>query len=208
MSNKANVTNGYIGEIADALDSLTVSGHYLYIDGSNIFGGSTGWMYDVEVSIQDYSGSKALVQTATRVYGGGICRFIRNYYYANTPQWSSWVQIATATPPLECPLILAEGLVNGAMPPKYYKDTSGFICVSGLILPEVNLARHQLLATLPVGFRPARETPCSLVDTNGNAYMGYVDVNGEIKLINAPLPVGFGSAGYSIAVFHQPFYGV
>ena len=82
----------------------------------------------------------------------------RGYYNAGDDglKWSGWQPLATATPPQEFDLPLAEGYTaNGGC--KYSKDQFGIVRVVGNINKSSGtFASNTPFATLPAGFRPGR----------------------------------------------------
>lgn len=67
-------------------------------------------------------------------------------------EWKPWVEIATATPPQEYDLTLAEGLSGTA---KYSKDQFGYVHVRGRV---VGVSVGKTISFLPEGFRPKQST--------------------------------------------------
>lgn len=96
--------------------------------------------------------------------------------------WSQWEPIATATPPQEYDLPLADG-ITALQPCTYYKNQFGEVtlggCTSGLVSDGVTIA------TLPEGFRPDHpiERPATFT-ANGNRYAGsvFITANGIVSI--------------------------
>ena len=106
--------------------------------------------------------------------------------------WSQWEPIATATPPQEFDLPLAEGL-EPIEPCRYSKDQFGRVLVNIDCNPttgSVSIGENQSLSigTLPEGFRPAHYTSnaCEVI-VGQSRYIGTFDINeyGAITLWTA-----------------------
>ena len=94
--------------------------------------------------------------------------------------WTDWEKIATATPPQEYNLPLAEGITT-TQRCVYYKDQFDEVIVKGVA--NGNIANGVLIATLPVGFRPAYalEYPATFAaDGDRPAGTISVDIDGTI----------------------------
>lgn len=92
----------------------------------------------------------------------------RGYYNAGDDglKWSGWQPIATATPPQEFDLPLAEGYTqnNGC---KYSKDQFNVVRVTfNLSKSAGTIAGGEVVATLPAGFRPKRYWACVAIGNN------------------------------------------
>ena len=70
----------------------------------------------------------------------------------NGINWSKWARIATATPPQEFDLPLADGWTGLA---KYYKTQENICFIELDILKNATIQNGEVLATLPEGFRPS-----------------------------------------------------
>lgn len=115
--------------------------------------------------------------------------FVRSGY----PNWGNgWRQLATATPPQEFDLPLAEGL-EPIEPCRYSKDQFGRVLVNIDCNPttgSVSIGENQSLSigTLPEGFRPDHYTSnaCEVI-VGQSRYIGTFDINeyGAITLWTA-----------------------
>ena len=76
------------------------------------------------------------------------------------------VDIATATPPQEFDLPLADGVVlrSGTT---YWKDNTGMVGVNGVISLGDSMEARMEIGTLPAGFRPASDKAGILVSVSG-----------------------------------------
>ena len=93
--------------------------------------------------------------------------------------WSQWEPLATATPPQEFDLPLADG-ITALQPCTYYKNRLGEVTVGGAVAGTIS--QDTIIGTLPVGYRPS-------------------------KVIERPATIGTGSVRYPGSVFVNP-YGV
>lgn len=106
----------------------------------------------------------------------------RTKTYGIENPWCDWVKIATATPPQEYDLPLADG-ITALQPCTYYKNQFSEVtlggCTSGLVSDGVTIA------TLPEGFRPDHpiERPATFT-SNGNRYAGsvFIAANGIVSI--------------------------
>ena len=73
-------------------------------------------------------------------------------FYASSVGWSGWVKQSTAEPPQEYDLPLAEGITT-TQRCVYHKNQFSEVSVRGIA--SGNIVNGVLIATLPVGFRPA-----------------------------------------------------
>lgn len=91
-----------------------------------------------------------------------------------------WFRAATATPPEEIPLHLADGLAP-MQPSKYYKDQFGIVHISIAVKATTARTEGSLIATMPEGFRPTQITEQPAVYKNRDA-VGTVQImpNGQI----------------------------
>lgn len=95
--------------------------------------------------------------------------------------WTGWQPLATATPPQEFDLPLAEGMSVG-YPCTYYKNQFNEVKIVGAA--KGNLSDGVLLATLPEGFRPSGACDRPVLFTiSGSSFGGtlHVSTNGEIR---------------------------
>lgn len=77
---------------------------------------------------------------------------------SKTPNFSGWKEIATATPPQEYDLPLAEG-VTAAPAAIYYKTQDNIVHIEMMVSGE--FSGDTILAVLPVGYRPKRVIRCT-----------------------------------------------
>ena len=122
----------------------------------------------------DDSGSFCLLIEKTGSWGGnGVKQTFTNYdsgaiYTRVSPKdiWNPWRLLATATPPQEFDLPLAEGYTqnNGC---KYSKDQFNVVRVTfNLSKSAGTIAGGEVVATLPAGFRPKRYWACVAIGNN------------------------------------------
>lgn len=121
----------------------------------------------------------------------------RGYYNAGDDglKWSGWQPIATATPPQEFNLPLADGWSGWA---KYSKDQFGRVLVYGLVAKSTALLSGDVIGTFPEGFRPSQTCPMTITSNNSTdgksfATSGYVQPSGVFTLTN-----GIISSGYNV----------
>lgn len=102
--------------------------------------------------------------TVTQIIGvfttGGVDGYLA-YRNNGDPGWDDWRQLATATPPQEYALPLAAGIVNiPDYTSTYSKDQFGRVMIN-LYLDRADGSAfttwHEMLATLPEGYRPAKD---------------------------------------------------
>lgn len=98
------------------------------------------------------------------------------------PSWIGWREIATATPPQEYDLPLAEG-ITALQPCTYYKNQFSEVTLGGCTSGSVS--DGATIATLPEGFRPDHpvERPATFT-ANGNRYAGsvFIAANGIVSI--------------------------
>ena len=138
----------------------------------------------------DDSGSFCLIKEKTGSWAGnGVKQTFTNYdsgaiYTRVSPKdiWKPWRLLATATPPQEFDLPLAEGL-EPIEPCRYSKDQFGRVLVNIDCTPttgSVSIGENQSLSigTLPEGFRPAHYTSnaCEVI-VGQSRYIGTFDIN-------------------------------
>lgn len=89
----------------------------------------------------------------------------------NGINWSKWARIATATPPQEFDLPLADGWTGLA---KYYKTQENICFIELDILKNATIQNGEVLATLPEGFRPSylRMQPAIVYSPHGSTTIG------------------------------------
>lgn len=114
-------------------------------------------------------------------------------------QWKT-VDIATATPPQEFELPLADN-VTALYGCKYSKDAFGRVLVYGAVAPQQALESSSALATLPAGFRPSSEQRfpgiCATASTLAESRAIGVHPSGQITVRGGDVP----SATQYIAFF-------
>ena len=100
----------------------------------------------------------------------------------NGINWSKWARIATATPPQEFDLPLADG-ITALKPCTYYKNQFGEVTLGGCTSGSVS--DGATIATLPTGFRPDHpvERPATFT-ASGNRYAGsvFIAANGIVSI--------------------------
>ena len=109
------------------------------------------------------TGAFSLFVEKTGAYGNGVKQtftehnpgltYIRLMSDTSMSHWSDWKPIATATPPQEYNLPLAEG-ITAAPAAIYYKTQDSIVHVEIMVSGE--FAGETAVAVLPVGFRPKR----------------------------------------------------
>lgn len=95
-------------------------------------------------------------------------------------EFKAWYKVATATPPQEYDLPLAEGWSGTA---KYYK-TQVDVCVVFLDISKASvIATGEHIATMPMGYRPSytKMSPASIFAPSGSTTIG-VSTDGSILL--------------------------
>ena len=107
----------------------------------------------------------------------------------NTGIWAGWKEIATATPPKEYDLSLAEGVTGSA---KYFKTQDGIVHITLSAVTKSQWNTEDLVSSLPEGFRPNTDLWFCAAVGDGAFVIGNCDIrvqtNGEIKV-----------AGYAVA---------
>ena len=102
----------------------------------------------------------------------------------NSAGWTSWYRFATATPPQEYDLPLAEGV--SAVSSAYWKDQFGVVTGHFNVLASSSqTGSSPVIATLPEGFRPSRQANATAVVSSGESLGLLVLVTGEIQLQDA-----------------------
>lgn len=107
----------------------------------------------------------------------------------NTGIWAGWKEIATATPPKEYDLSLAEGVTGSA---KYFKTQDGIVHITLSAVTKSQWNSGDLISNLPEGFRPSGDLWFCAAVGDGNSVIGTCDIkiqsSGEIIV-----------AGYTVA---------
>lgn len=140
--------------------------------------GTDGWgVVPVFSGSGDNSSSVLQMFIPLNLVGGK--RSIYRRFFRST--WTDWEPLATATPPQEFNLPLAEGMSVG-YPCTYYKNQFNEVKIVGAA--KGNLSDRVLLATLPEGFRPSGACDRPVLFTiSGSSFGGTLNVstNGEIR---------------------------
>lgn len=140
----------------------------------------------------DDSDSFCLLIEKTGSWGGnGVKQTFTNYdsgaiYTRVSPKdiWKPWRLLATATPPQEFDLSLAEGV--SAVSSAYWKDQFGIVTGHFNVLASSSqTGSYPVIATLPEGFRPSRQANATAVVSSGESLGLIVLVTGEIQLQDA-----------------------
>lgn len=154
--------NGYFASVDDretSMPNIPAAGHWrlLYLP---YFAATEGWSVQIAVGAVENS---------------GLC-----WRKARGAEWQPWEFAATATPPEEIPLHLADGLAP-MQPSKYYKDQFGIVHISIAVKATTARTDGSLIATMPEGFRPTQITEQPAVYKNRDA-VGTVQImpNGQI----------------------------
>lgn len=176
--------------IQPTVDVLTLeSGHVYAVEGEisteynhPINGSYLHLTYEIAGSVSGSNGYKVI--KCTDAYSGR--KWIRTQKW---DAWNDWIKDATATPPQEYDLPLADGWTK-AYCCKYFK-TQDNLCIVDCGINGHVVIGSVCVATLPVGFRPKeicvfpghfyksgeRRTADVLVLTNGEIHV-YADVDG------------------------------
>lgn len=107
----------------------------------------------------------------------------------SSSQWTGWKPLATATPPQEFNLPLAEGWlpIDARYGAVYWKTQESIVNISLSLKSDHTVTDGEIIATLPSGFRPKKslKIPITVVNQNELLVHGYVDINrsdGTIQL--------------------------
>ena len=113
--------------------------------------------------------------------------YIGTYRSASNPPWSGWAPVATATPPQEYDLPLANGLQK--IHSVYWKDQ--FNIVSGYFNVQIpnsgGLSSGTQIAALPEGFRPGHLAYFPGVVSDGTSFGIRISGDGSILTENFDL---------------------
>ena len=149
--------------IGSDLDNIKSAGMYF-----------CGAAQDVSNTSPNPNGETAFALMVEKTYALGVKQTLSWYYsegaYYRTfdgSAWHDWIPLATATPPQEFNLPLADGWSGWA---KYSKDQFGRVLVYGLVAKSTALISGDVIGTLPEGFRPSATCPMTI--TSGNASDG------------------------------------
>lgn len=184
------------------LDTVIANGHY-YVTSNPVnypHGDSNAGNYGLMLVISSNDGvPDAVEQQFTGTDNRTWCR--RNI--AGT--WSDWKQTATATPPVEHNLPLAEGwktsddFGDGI---RYGLCGDGRVQIMGIVTTPSTTTDGQQVATLPIGYRPVgRQAWITAVSIDGIAYNVRVAPEGNIYIWYPTL-----AANITLAFPAQAFY--
>ena len=99
-----------------------------------------------------------------------------------SPAFSGWTPLATATPPQEFNLPLADG-ITALQPCTYWKNQFGEVTIGGCASGAVS--HGSTIATLPEGYRPSRyvERPATFTE-GGSRFAGsvFIDTAGIVTI--------------------------
>lgn len=100
----------------------------------------------------------------------------------NALSWTGWMRLATATPPQEYDLPLADGITE-VHPCIYRKNQFGLVFVGGAASGDIT--DGVVIATLPVGFCPTKnvERPATFVASSGTRTAGSVVVMTDGRIL-------------------------
>lgn len=135
---------------------------------------------DIATSLDIFAGQIGIRLIPTNAVGNNIskCAKLRD---GNS---GSMYDIATATPPQEFDLPLAEGV--SAVSSAYWKDQFGVVTGHfNVLVSSSQTGSSPVIATLPEGFRPSRQANATAVVSSGESLGLLVLVTGEIQLQDA-----------------------
>ena len=150
--------------------------------------------------VMSYSSSN--YATALWIPAGGTTLYICR---KNVGVWGKWEPIATATPPQEYDLPLAEGWAEKDGNTCRYAKTQEDMCVVTFkaIPNTANQGGDTMFATLPAGFHPSKlvHGVCTRTDFSNDGIALWVNSDGTLH-INAPggMPDGVGVMGSVVFV--------
>ena len=169
-------------------------------------GSTAGWIplnYPLLIVKKGRGSTHVMFEAQTQGGGGGP--LYRGYYNKNATygnKWTGWAKIATATPPQEYDLSLADGISGTA---KYCKTQEGVVLIHGWVqnLAKPEQGKLSIIATLPEGFRPRNNCRFALISSATAPSIGLVRIEisnaGIINLV-AWNEVGTLSAGVSVDI--------
>ncbi len=166
--------------IGSDLDNIKSAGMYF-----------CGAAQDVSNTSPNPNGETAFALMVEKTYALGVKQTLSWYYsggaYYRTfdgSAWHDWIPLATATPPQEFGLPLAEGV--SAVSSAYWKDQFGVVTGHFNVLASSSqTGSSPVIATLPEGFRPSRQANATAVVSSGESLGLLVLVTGEIQLQDA-----------------------
>lgn len=135
------------------------------------------------VSKKSTTDAKCYCATVGKVSGSYLNATYQGEWKSNSgsPAWSGWVRIATVAPPQEYDLPLAEGVSVASYTPKYWLAGTGFGGIYGTIKFNAPPTAGQVVAALPVGYRPVSQIPICFQSGNAATY-GWILPNGNVQL--------------------------
>lgn len=145
----------------------------------------------------DDSGSFCLLIEKTGSWAGnGVKQTFTNYdsgaiYTRVSPKdiWKPWRLLATATPPQEFDLPLAEG-ITAHSPCTYCKTQEKIVLMRINFLTTSQLTESNQIAVLPVGFRPEKLVEMLAYINNGTMCTLKILPSGVLSVGNGSIPVG------------------
>lgn len=168
------------------MPNIPAAGHWrlLYLP---YFAATEGWSVQIAVGAVENS---------------GLC-----WRKAHGAEWQPWEFAATATPPEEIPLKLAEGFANANdVTSVYWKDQFNQVhFFIALLMPQITSTFGVVIATLPEGYRPNKTLlyVCSSMDVSTRR-TGSFNVNPDGTIVYygdllSPGAILFGSGAFVAA---------
>lgn len=117
--------------------------------------------------------------------------------YGTTSGWTAWVKNATATPPQDFDLPLAEG-ISAVNPCTYRKNQFSEVSVGGSVSGPIEAGTA--IATLPSGFRPTNNVERPAVYSVNGAWTG-----GTVAITTDGIVRAYGQASATSVVFAADF---
>lgn len=153
-----------------------------------------------EAIVSAVEGKNRAVQIVAAPYSQHRKLFVR---YQHDGVWSEWGRLATATPPEEHALPLAEGWTAGRKT-KFSVSQDSLVLVTFGVWGPANMSDRAVIAQLPPGFRPGELISTGCMVTDESTYTRYpagLDVNraGEVIVFSK-------QPGWTIAVGQVAFY--
>ena len=175
LSNKVSVEGG---TIADTLNNAVLPGRWTVAVPSDVPGNPIQSQYETLYGFLDVflqSTEQWILQVFSQngsEIGEGNVYFRKNL---NNSGWTKWYLFAIASPPQEYNLSLAEGITT-TQHCVYYKNQFDEVSVRGVANGDI--INGTIIATLPVGFRPAyaMELPATFA-ADGDRPAGTISVN-------------------------------
>lgn len=147
----------------------------------------------VELSVHNATSSTSGgSKTAMLAYIDGAATRTR-YIGERSSIGDHWTKLATATPPQEFNLPLAEGWSGWI---RYSKDQFGKVSAYGLVAKSTALISGDFIGTFPEGFRPSNARPMPIASNSANdgksfATSGYVHSDGRLTLSGGSIATGY-----------------